>query len=97
MSGATEKNDARLNFRLPSHMKRTIEQAAAQTGQSVSDFAISTLVRSAQQVMEQSAETRLSDRDRDLFLAMLDDADARPNDALAAAAKRYKKYRQEVE
>lgn len=97
MSGTIERNDARLNFRLPSRLKRTIEQAAAQTGQSVSDFAISTLVRSAQEVMEQSTETRLSDRDRDLFLAMLDDVDARPNDALAEAAKRYKKYRQHIE
>ena len=33
--------------------------------------------------------TRLSNRDRDALLAILGDADARPNKALRAAAKRY--------
>jgi len=41
------KSDARLNFRLPEELKATIEKAAAQLGQSVSDFAVSTLVREA--------------------------------------------------
>jgi uncharacterized protein (DUF1778 family) len=89
MSASAERNDARLDFRLPSDLKRTIEQAAAQTGQSVSDFAVSVLVQTARDVLQQHNETRLSGRDRDLFVAMLDEADARPNDALVAAAKRY--------
>ena len=42
---STVKSDARLNFRLPVELKATIERAAAQLGQSVSDFAVSTLVR----------------------------------------------------
>lgn len=36
--------------------------------------------------------TRLSDRDRDRFLALLDDADATPNAALVEAAAGYKKH-----
>ena len=39
------KNDARLNFRINSELKKTIEDAAAQTGQTVSDFAVSTLIQ----------------------------------------------------
>jgi hypothetical protein len=31
----------------------------------------------------------LTDRDRDLFIALLDDADAEPNEALRAATKQY--------
>ena len=87
---ATAKNDARLSLRLPSHLKQTIEQAAALTGQTVSDFAVSTLVRSARSVIEEHDRTVLSNRDRDRFLSLLDDADASPNEALLGAARRHK-------
>jgi uncharacterized protein (DUF1778 family) len=83
-------NEARLNFRLPVELKTTIEEAAACLGQSVSDFAISSLAETARNVIEQHQVTRLSSQDRDIFIALLDDADARPNKALKAAAKRYK-------
>ncbi len=88
----TEARDARLNFRLPTDLKEVIEEAAATLGQSVSDFAVSTLVRQARTVIEQRNVTVLGDRDRDRFIALLDDAEARPNPALLKAAKRYKKH-----
>ena len=88
---ATGARDARLNFRLPSDLKEVIEEAAESLGQSVSDFAVSTLVRQARSVIEQRDVTTLSDRDRDRFIALLDDAEARPNAALLKAARRYKK------
>ena len=88
---STVKNDARLNFRLPEELKATIEKAAARLGQSVSDFAVSTLVRTAREVIREHDVTELSNRDRDVFVAILDDAEARPNEALASAAERYKK------
>jgi uncharacterized protein (DUF1778 family) len=87
----TAKNDARINFRLSSELKKTIENAAAEMGQSVSDFAISTLVQTARKVLHDTQVTRLSERDRQLFLAMLDDESSKPNDDLVKAAKRYKK------
>jgi uncharacterized protein (DUF1778 family) len=93
MSSPGPTNDARLNFRLPAELKQTIEDAAARTGQTVSDFAISTLVQTARNVIAQENITRLSMRDRDVFLALLDVTDARPNRALAAAARTYKKRR----
>lgn len=83
-------HDARLNFRLPADLKATIEEAAAQLGQSTTDFAIATLVQNAREVIDQRNVTRLSSRDREIFTRMLDDVDAKPNAALAAAAKRYK-------
>jgi len=82
---------ARLNFRLSAELKEMIEAAAAHRGQSVSDFAISTLVQSARGVIHEHDVTVLSNRDRDLFLALLDDAGAKPNEALKKAAERYKK------
>jgi uncharacterized protein (DUF1778 family) len=85
------KREARLNFRLPSDLKSVIEEAAAALGQSVSDYAVSTLVKDAQAVLDSSTVTRLSARDRDRVLAALDDSDRKPAKALRDAAKRYKK------
>ena len=84
-------SDARLNFRLSAELKQTIEAAAALTGQTVSDFALSELVGSARRVIQEHDRTVLTNRDRDVFLAMLAQTDARPNKALVAAARRYKK------
>jgi uncharacterized protein (DUF1778 family) len=81
--------DARLNFRLPAALKATIEQAAAQLGQTTTDFAVSTLVQNARAVIDKHNVRRLSRRDQQIFIKMLDDMDAKPNKALAAAAKRY--------
>ena len=73
------RTTARLNFRLPAEVKTTIEEAAACLGQSVSDFAVSVLAQTARNVLEQRQVTRLSKRDRDAFVAILDAADAQPN------------------
>ncbi len=43
MATPTSSHDARLNFRLPAEIKQDIEDAAACLGQSVTDFAVSTL------------------------------------------------------
>lgn len=88
---ATGKSDARINFRLSGDLKKTIEDAAAEMGQSVSDFAISTLVQTARRILHEQQVTRLSERDRQRFVAVLDDESSQPNDALVQAAKRYKK------
>jgi len=87
----TTTNDARINVRLSSDLKQLVEEAAVTVGQTVSNFTISTLVREARQVISDAQITRLSNRDRDTFLAVLDSADAKPNDALKTAARRYKK------
>jgi len=87
----TTNSDARINVRLASDLKQLVEEAAVALGQTVSDFTISTIVREARQVIQDAQFTRLSNRDRDIFLAALDSSDAKPNDALKAAARRYKK------
>jgi len=84
------KNDDRLDFRLNSEAKRVIEQAAALSGQTVKQFAVSTLVQSAEEVLERRRTIHLSNRDRDLFLALLD-SDEGPNEALRGAAERFKR------
>jgi uncharacterized protein (DUF1778 family) len=85
------KNDARLDFRLNSQAKELIERAAVLSGLSVSDFATSTLVEKARQVIDTETTRNLTERDARLFLALLDDG--RPNAALKRAARRYKTRR----
>jgi uncharacterized protein (DUF1778 family) len=83
--------DSRLNFRLPSELKDVIEEAATAMGQSVSDYAIATLVKNSQAILQQSQSTILSAKERRAFTALLDETDAKPKRALSEAAKRYKK------
>lgn len=81
---------SRLNFRLPSEAKEKIERAAAVSGLTVTDFAIYSLVASAEDVLERHQATVLSNRDRDIFLALLD-SDDEPNAALFDAAKEHER------
>lgn len=81
---------ARLNFRLPSGIKERIENAALVSGVTVTDFAITALANTAEEVLEKHSNRTLSNRDRDIFLAMLENP-LEPNDALKKAVKEYKK------
>jgi uncharacterized protein (DUF1778 family) len=89
---ATPSAAERLNFRLEPQKKRLIEQAAAIRGLSLTDFAVTTLFREAQEVLSSEQSLVLSDRDRDAFLAALDRPPA-PNAKALRAAKRYKDAR----
>lgn len=82
--------DARLDVRINRRLKELIHEAASLTGQSVSDFAVSTLAEAARRIVQQNSVTVLSKRDRDIFLKMLD-GDGKPNPALRRAIKRERK------
>jgi uncharacterized protein (DUF1778 family) len=88
---APQKNDARLDFRLNREQKSLIDRAACLAGQSVTDFATATLIEKAKGVIQEHEVRVLSNRDRDIFLALLD-SDAEPNAALKQAAKRFKRH-----
>ncbi len=81
---------ARLNFRLPPEIKERVETAALVSGVTVTDFAITALANTAEEVLEKHQTRVLSNRDRDIFLAMLENPPA-PNEALKKAVKEYKK------
>lgn len=81
---------ARLNFRLPPEIKERIENAALVSGVTVTDFAVSALAERAEQVLERHEKRVLSDRDRDLFLDLLENPPA-PNERLKKAVTKYKK------
>jgi uncharacterized protein (DUF1778 family) len=84
------KVPAELKVRVTPETKRLIEQAAFISRQSFNNFVITNLEKNAREVVERHHTTVLSDRDRDLFLALLD-ADDEPNEALREAAETYKR------
>ncbi|HQU93904.1 MAG TPA: DUF1778 domain-containing protein [Pyrinomonadaceae bacterium] len=80
----------RMHFRLPKAVKDRVEKAALASGQTLTDFAVSVLASSADEVLERQFATTLTDRDRDRLLRLLD-ADAKPGKALKQAQKLHKK------
>ena len=84
------EKDARLDFRLRPDSKDRIEKAANISGKSLTDFAVSTLLDTADEILERYHVAKLSNRDRDMFLAIID-RDVSPNEYLARAAKTHRK------
>lgn len=85
-----KKPKTRLDFRLGVEDKEVITQAAHVTGKSLSEFAVSSLIQSAQQVLEKHQTVTLSNRDFDAFLEAIE-ADEEPNEALKQAAEKYRR------
>jgi uncharacterized protein (DUF1778 family) len=84
--------NARIDFRLSREQKEEIERAASAQNRSLTDFATAILTEAARRVLadqDRNAHVQLSNRDRDRFLAVLD-ANAAPNPALQAAARRHR-------
>lgn len=88
---ASAKHD-RMNFRLDREHKALIEKAASTVGQSLTEFAVTNLIRDARTVLHEHHVTVLSERDWDLFLSVLE-GDAEPNEALRKAASTYRRQR----
>ena len=84
------KSRARLDVRLHSHSKALIEEAAALSGQSVSEYVVSTLLQQSSEILQQHRHIQLSNRDRNQFLALLDSHE-KPNAALVKAARKFKR------
>jgi uncharacterized protein (DUF1778 family) len=83
-------NPTRLDIRLKPDTKDLIQQAAELRNETLTQFVISTLSEAAEKVVAAHERTVLSDRDRDLFLKLLD-APPKPNKALKTAAMRHRK------
>lgn len=82
---------ARLNIRLSAEIKERIEKAATLSGVSLTDFTVANLSQVADDILERHRTRKLSDRDRDIFLKMLDDTKEEPNEALKDAFKAHDK------
>ncbi len=77
----------RIDIRISAKHKKLIADAARATGQSISQFVTAQAVSGAEKALEAEQVRMLAERDRKLFLQMLDHAE--PNEALKAAAARF--------
>ena len=84
----TQDKTARIDLRVDAATKHMVERAADLLGQTVASFSVSKLTVAAQEVIDKYERVRLSDRDRDRFLEILDQEE-QPNAALLKAAKRH--------
>ena len=85
MANATKSD--RIELRLTSDQKSEIEQAAALSGRTVTDFSVSVLVREAEEVIRFERELHLSKKSWDAFNEILD-RPAKPVSGLADLLKR---------
>lgn len=79
---ATTVKNERLELRLTSDQKQEIEQAAAISGRSLTDFSVSLLVEEAGEVIRRERELRMSKGAWDAFNHILDEP-AKPLAGLA--------------
>lgn len=82
----------RMHFRLDPKIKARVAQAAAITGQGLTDFAVSTLSEKADQILERHDSIVLTSDDYGFFLDALADK-RKPSKRSLAAARRYRRGR----
>lgn len=80
------KVEDRIEVRTTRENKDLIERAAALHGLTVTDFVVSNMVRAAREALQEQMVIELSNRDRDLFLQVLD-ADLPDNPSLLKALR----------
>ncbi len=81
---ARKRNTARFNFRTTERIKKTVERAAALTGQDVSAFAIDAVYQRAVATIQAHEVTHLEPEDHHAFFNALE-APPAPTDKLRAA------------
>ncbi len=86
----SRKKDERIAVRLPADAKRALEDAAAISGRSLTDFVIDSAMAAAREAIENTERIRLGQEDRAVFMAALADP-PEPNKALRDAAARHRK------
>jgi uncharacterized protein (DUF1778 family) len=85
---AIGSQDISFEIQISAEQKSLIEEAAALSGQPITSFAVSATVEAARRVMEGQRAFRLSSRDWDRFLNLLDNP-PEPNERLKRAVARY--------
>ena len=93
MGTAADKQD-RIGARVPREVYETLCRAAELTGATVNQFLVQAALKEAQEVIEREEVIRLSPRDWNWLLELMDNP-PRPNARLKAALKRYQKARQD--
>ncbi|WP_029888671.1 DUF1778 domain-containing protein [Polycyclovorans algicola] len=86
--GIEATKQERIAARVPPEVYETLNRAAGLTGATVNQFLVQSALKEAQAVIEREQTIRLSRRDCERLLALLD-TPPKPNAKLKAAMKRY--------
>jgi uncharacterized protein (DUF1778 family) len=92
--GNTADKQGRIGARVPREVYETLCRAAELTGATVNQFLVQAALKEAQEVIEREEVIRLSPRDWNWLLELMDNP-PRPNARLKAALKRYQKARRD--
>lgn len=93
MGTAIAKQD-RIGARVPHDVYETLCRAAELTGATVNQFLVQAALKEAQEVIEREEVIRLSPRDWNWLLDLMENP-PEPNAQLTAALKRYQQARQD--
>ena len=93
MGTAIAKKD-RIGARVPHEVYETLCRAAELTGATVNQFLVQAALKEAQEVIERQEVIRLSARDWNWLLELMENP-PKPNARLKAALKRYRKARRD--
>jgi len=88
---ATVSDETSLEVRIGLDGKSLIEEAAELSGQTVDSFIASSVMEAARRTIDANQRIRLSNRDRDRFLELLENP-PEPNDRLKQAAQWHKEH-----
>jgi len=88
--GTASAKQERIGARVPHDVYETLNRAAELTGATVNQFLVQSALKEAQAVIEREQTIRLSRRDCEHLLSLLDNP-PKPNARLKAAQKHYQK------
>ena len=89
-SPARKQKEDRIEIRTKPEVKKVIKAAADFSGSTVSSFVINYAYEAAKRIVSEQDRIVASDRDRDIFMAVLL-SPPKPNAALQKAAERFRK------
>ncbi len=92
MSESTKSKDSRLDLRVTLEQKELLERAAAIKGVSLSAYTLSHLLPAARQDIDSHEKLVLSNRDRDLFMSVMENPPELKGKLKSAIEKYREKY-----
>ncbi len=92
--GATVAKQDRIGARVPHEVYKTLCRAAELTGATVNQFLVQAALKEAQEVIEREEVIRLSPRDWNWLLDLMENP-RKPTPKLKAAMKRYRKAKRD--
>jgi uncharacterized protein (DUF1778 family) len=92
----TTSQHGRIGARVPPEVLQTLHRAAALTGATLNQFLVQAALKEAQIVIEREETLKLSRRDTERLLDLLEHPPP-PNAALAAAQARYREMKRDAD